>query len=778
MLVVDNISKIYPRKAALKGVSLTLPDRGMVFIRGVSGSGKTTLMNILTAVDFPDGGVITYNGTPITRDNSEEYRRSCVSVVYQDFMLLDDMSVRDNIAFALQAVGQSYTDDDIKELLSLVELSDCIDTKAGKLSGGEKQRVALARSVAKRGSMIFADEPTGNLDSGNARRVMDILKKLSAERLVAVVSHNDAQCEEYADYIINISDGEISGERAVNEDNISSSLDGGRGFTSIKDRAAARTVFKLAGFNIGAGAFKSIISAIAAAVICIATIVLLTLSFNDINWALANSLNRCEYKNLSFNVYDTTYNDAIRLRQQTGEDLLLTYKLHIYEPDNLRDALPADIPFNHGSFYFVDTPRADSLDIDIICGSFPSSPVELMLPYTYADYLVKNVLGKSDITDILGYPISIGNEIWYNLRTTIFNVTVSGVFDDGYHPYDDMFSYPLIQYMPSDMREDFSFLSYNFMLNLAICGDGFSDIVRDNLYYFSPNTILCGNIINAHTSNISGYNGNMRYASYLDEPSYREAYISRRFADKENISVGDCIKWSAYMEADITVKAIFDNDVYTSADVILNNELYRLCTDKLALSYNYLSPIIVNKLLLNAKGRDAYILLNKLTGNKNLKLPGTRNTSINTMNSYMAGSLAQDIRDDSLPYIITIAIIVSVGLAFLSCASVNYQISSKQRHFNVLRAIGFGKKSISLVMILQATITSLIQFVIGISMGAVFCHVLSRSTTAPIATEIPMPLGWHAALITFVITVGVAILTATVKCVGLFRKSVAENSKL
>ena len=68
--------------------------------------------------------------------------------------------------------------------------------------------------------------------------------------------------------------------------------------------------------------------------------------------------------------------------------------------------------------------------------------------------------------------------------------------------------------------------------------NSFSDIVRDNLYYFSPNTILCGNIINAHTSNISGYNGNMRYASYLDEPSYREAYISRRFADEKNISVG------------------------------------------------------------------------------------------------------------------------------------------------------------------------------------------------------------------------------------------------
>ena len=774
MLVVDNISKIYPRKAALKGVSLTLPDRGMVFIRGVSGSGKTTLMNILTAVDFPDGGVITYNGTPITRDNSEEYRRSCVSVVYQDFMLLDDMSVRDNIAFALQAVGQSYTDDDIKELLSLVELSDCIDTKAGKLSGGEKQRVALARSVAKRGSMIFADEPTGNLDSGNARRVMDILKKLSADRLVAVVSHNDAQCEEYADYIINISDGEISGERAVNEDNISSSLDGGRGFTSIKDRAAARTVFKLAGFNIGAGAFKSIISAIATAVICIATIVLLTLSFNDTNWALANSFNRCEYKNLLVKVYDTTYNDAIRLRQQTGEDLLLTYNLPIYKPDNLSHTPPANIPFNPGGFYFVDTPHSDSLDIDIICGSFPSSPVEIMLPYTYADYLVKNVLGNSDITDILGCSLSIGNNCNFSNTGNKFRVTVSGVFDDGYHPYDDMFTYQIIQEMPSDVREDYSFLMSNFMLNLVVCGDGFSDIVRDNLYDFSQ-FYFCGSIINTHTSNISGYNGNMRYASYLDEPSYREAYISRRFADEKNISVGDCIKWSAYTESDITVKGIFDYDGYTSADVILNNDLYRQRTDNLMLAYNQ-SSVNVNTLLLNAKGRDAYILLNKLTGNKNLKLQGTRNTSINTMNSYMTGSLAEEIRE-FIPYIIAIAVVLSVGLAFLSCASVNYQISSKQRHFNVLRAIGFGKKSISLVMMLQATITSLIQFVIGISMGAVFCHVLSRSTTAPIATEIPMPLGWHAALITFVITVGVAILTAAIKCVGLFRKSVAENSK-
>ena len=774
MLVVDNISKIYPRKAALKGVSLTLPERGMVFIRGVSGSGKTTLMNILTAVDFPDGGVITYNGTPITRDNSEEYRRSCVSVVYQDFMLLDDMSVRDNIAFALQAVGQSYTDDDIKELLSLVELSDCIDTKAGKLSGGEKQRVALARSVAKRGSMIFADEPTGNLDSGNARRVMDILKKLSAERLVAVVSHNDAQCEEYADYIINISDGEISGERAVNEDNISSSLDGGRGFTSIKDRAAARTVFKLAGFNIGAGAFKSIISAIAAAVICIATIVLLTLSFNDTNWALANSFNRCEYKNLLVKVYDTTYNDAIRLRQQTGEDLLLTYNLPIYEPDNLSHTPPANRPFNPGGFYFVDTPHSDSLDIDIICGSFPSSPVEIMLPYTYADYLVKNEPGKSDITDILGCSLSIGNNCNFSNTGNKFKVTVSGVFDDGYHPYDDMFTYQIIQEMPSDVREDYSFLMSNFMLNLVVCGDGFSDIVRDNLYDFSQ-FYFCGSIINTYTINISGYNGNMRYASYLDEPSYREAYISRRFADEKNISVGDCIKWSAYTESDITVKGIFDYDGYTSADVILNNDLYRQRTDNLMLAYNQ-SSVNVNTLLLNAKGRDAYILLNKLTGNKNLKLPGTRNTNINTMNSYMTGALAEEIRE-FIPYIIAIAVVLSVGLALLSCASVNYQISSKQRHFNVLRAIGFGKKSISLVMMLQATITSLIQFVIGISMGAVFCHVLSRSTTAPIATEIPMPLGWHAALITFVITVGVAILTAAIKCVGLFRKSVAENSK-
>ncbi|MDE6550601.1 MAG: ATP-binding cassette domain-containing protein [Clostridia bacterium] len=765
MLKVDNISKIYPRKAALKGVSLTLPDRGMVFIRGVSGSGKTTLMNILTAVDFPDGGSITYNGTPITRNNAEEYRRSCVSVVYQDFMLLDDMKVRDNIAFAMQAVGQSYTDDDIKELLSLVELSDCIDTKAGKLSGGEKQRVALARSVAKRGSMIFADEPTGNLDSGNAKRVMDILKRLSQDRLVAVVSHNDAQCDEYADYIINISDGEIASELTVNDGNIRSSFDNNNGFTSIKDRTAARTVFKLAGFNVGAGAVKSIVTTIAAAVICIATIVLLTLSFNDTNWAHACSLNKAEYKNVHINT-DTTYNEVIRMREKSGEELLLAY--NIFLPYDFDVQHPSLRPFAYINFEFVEA-KSGSLDIKILHGSYPSSPIEVLLPCSFAKSLAM-LEGKGDMSELVGDCLNVDYNSYSDLHPA-FRVIISGIFDDGYRPYDEMLSYQFIEEMPEDIKEDFYCLTSNFMLNMIVCGDGFSDIVRDNLYAFYNTSYTSGNIVNKFTDKIAGYNSSMHYASYLGEPSHSEAYISRSYADAHNISVGDSLKWSAYSEGEFTVKDIFDYDGLTGADVILNNELYRTCTLRIMNSYNK-SSLSIYHLIINAKGRDAYVLLNKLT-----KLNGINSSNIKLVNSFYTVSFASDI-DNFLPFIIALAVVVSVGLALLSCASVNYQISSKQRHFNVLRAIGFGKKSISLVMMLQALITSMIQFIVGISLGAVFCHLISRSTTAHIATEITMPLGWHAALITFIISVGIAILTAVVKCVGLFRKSVAENSKL
>ena len=183
MLKTKGISKEYKDKTALKDVSLIFPTKGLVIIKGESGSGKSTLLNLLTANDFPSSGKIEYCGREITAKNSEEFRRRYCSNIYQDYMLLEDMSVRENVELAMQASGQEYEGDDVIGLLEQVGIEAAYaDKKTSKLSGGEKQRVAIARAISKKGAMIFADEPTGNLDSKNGDMVMRLLKEISKER--------------------------------------------------------------------------------------------------------------------------------------------------------------------------------------------------------------------------------------------------------------------------------------------------------------------------------------------------------------------------------------------------------------------------------------------------------------------------------------------------------------------------------------------------------------------------------------------------------------------
>ena len=216
MLKLNGISRAYEDKIALNGIDLTFPDKGLVIIKGESGSGKTTLLNLLTAHDYPTSGIMTFDGVEINRKNSEKYRKAHCSNIYQDYMLIEDMTVGENIELALQAYGKRYTQEDIKTLLAKVGISEEYMTKqASKLSGGEKQRVSIARAIAKDKAMIFADEPTGNLDSQNGETVMEILKEISKERLVVVVSHNESFNAKYADYTVELIDGVVESKIGI-----------------------------------------------------------------------------------------------------------------------------------------------------------------------------------------------------------------------------------------------------------------------------------------------------------------------------------------------------------------------------------------------------------------------------------------------------------------------------------------------------------------------------------------------------------------------------------
>ena len=217
MLETRNLCKVYKPKRgvpvrALDDVSLKLPERGMVFLLGKSSSGKSTLLNLLGGLDRYDEGDIIIRGVSskdFKQQDFDTYRNTYVGFIFQEYNVLEEFSVGANIALAIELQGRRATDEEVNKILLEVDLEGYGNRKPNELSGGQKQRVAIARALIKNPEIIMADEPTGALDSTTGRAVLDTLKRLSADKLVLVVSHDREFAETYGDRIIELADGKV-----------------------------------------------------------------------------------------------------------------------------------------------------------------------------------------------------------------------------------------------------------------------------------------------------------------------------------------------------------------------------------------------------------------------------------------------------------------------------------------------------------------------------------------------------------------------------------------
>ena len=215
MFEVRNLKKTYyPKKGvpveALKGISLQFEDRGLVFILGKSGSGKSTLLHLMGCLDRATDGEILLNGVSskdFTDEDFDNFRGDYVGFVFEDYNLLPDFNVEENIALGQELIGKKA--DNTKEMLELVGLADMAKRKPAELSGGQRQRVAIARALEKDPKIIFADEPTGALDEETGKSILSLLKTLSKEKLVIVVTHDRDFAETYGERIIELADGKI-----------------------------------------------------------------------------------------------------------------------------------------------------------------------------------------------------------------------------------------------------------------------------------------------------------------------------------------------------------------------------------------------------------------------------------------------------------------------------------------------------------------------------------------------------------------------------------------
>lgn len=191
MIQIQGVSKTFAGKSLFENLSLQIETGDFVIFSGPSGCGKTTLLNMVGALEPLDAGQILVDGQDITKKRNQlDYFRTKIGFLFQNFALVDHKTVRQNLEIVQKRYRSGRT---IEEVLSAVGLEEKVDKKVYMLSGGEQQRVALARLMLKKCDIILADEPTGSLDQANAERVMTILQELNASgKTVILVTHDEA----------------------------------------------------------------------------------------------------------------------------------------------------------------------------------------------------------------------------------------------------------------------------------------------------------------------------------------------------------------------------------------------------------------------------------------------------------------------------------------------------------------------------------------------------------------------------------------------------------
>lgn len=223
LLTLQGIGKIYVSEGSvavgIRGVDLSFDKGEFVAVTGQSGSGKSTLLNVISGMDSYEEGEMYVEGQPTShylQPDWEEYRKQYISFIFQDYNIIESFTVLQNVELALM-----HIDDKAErrrralELIDRVGLSRFVRQKGSKLSGGQKQRTVIARALAKDSPIILADEPTGNLDSETSREIIQLLREVSRDKLLIIVTHNYEQVEEYATRHIRVFDGAIESDHTI-----------------------------------------------------------------------------------------------------------------------------------------------------------------------------------------------------------------------------------------------------------------------------------------------------------------------------------------------------------------------------------------------------------------------------------------------------------------------------------------------------------------------------------------------------------------------------------
>ncbi len=572
MIEVKNVGKIYKTKAsdvvALDSVFLRFPDKGLIFILGSSGSGKTTLLNILGLLDKPTSGEVFVNNININKMQEKKlslYRNSYIGFVFQESYLFDELNVYDNIGLCINSKEKNWRNK-IDELLNQVGLNGYGKRKISELSGGEKQRVSIARALIKNPSVLLADEPTGNLDIENSKIVFDELKKISENHLVIVVSHEVDLAMKYADGIVKIADGKII------QNTIDSLPTNNKDLELKKSHIKFFSKVKLALGLIKRKKIRTGITAILASVAF--ALVGLAMSLFDFDIARMHSEAMIKENEtvINFSKGDFNFNN-IKLSQVLNENEIaeITDKLDNYEIisylytnnviesfsfetsltfiNELSDSVYYNIDLNLTP-YFITYSNNDFANLDII-GEVPSNAREVLIPEYFAELLVAKSFYSYD--ENRNYPFyqvevdSIEDLLGQKLGLSSSYVVISGIIrDDNLNKYKSLIdeSIEAMEYNPSDLYNEFV---SNYKNSLYfIVSDDFFDNGNFAPNYFIDNTVFDG---------VNIYNDNNYYMANFYSVLNKEI---------EYYDGQDFVKTSTLNDNEVIVSSVFVDDIFGS----------------------------------------------------------------------------------------------------------------------------------------------------------------------------------------------------------------------
>lgn len=282
MIEIRNLQKVYKTAThnvvALNEITTSFDSKGLVSIVGVSGCGKTTLLNLIGGLDKDYTGSISFDGEDINKYNSKKtdmYRNEKVGFIFQEYNLINTISVYSNIeiGLSLTKLTKKEKKERIEEISKRLEIYDLLNKKPLELSGGQKQRVAIARAIVKKPRIILADEPTGALDSKTSISIMKILKELSKEYLVLMVSHNMELAKTYSNRILTMLDGKI-----INDEQITKIPEDIPNFKKSSQKTPVKELFKLSYYNLRSKLVRTLLTILACSIGIVALCLVITVA--------------------------------------------------------------------------------------------------------------------------------------------------------------------------------------------------------------------------------------------------------------------------------------------------------------------------------------------------------------------------------------------------------------------------------------------------------------------------------------------------------------------